>query len=84
MLNLGKKFNWDGPQAFSEVRNFLVHPGQKRKRFAKIRSPLPLAEVWKPGLWYIELVLLNFFGHTGAYAERFKNGQIVGDVGPVP
>jgi len=84
LLNLGKKFNWDGPQAFSEARNFLVHPGQKRKRLAKIKSPLPLAEVWKLGLWYIELILLNFFGHTGVYAERIKNSQIVGDVSPVP
>lgn len=84
LINLGKKFNWDGPQAFSEVRNLLVHPGQKRKRLAKIKSSLPLAEVWKLGLWYIELVLLSFFGHTGVYAERFKNGQIVGDVSPVP
>ena len=84
LFKLGNKFNWNGPQAFSEVRNFLVHPGQKRKRLAKVKAPLPLIEVWKLGLWYIELVLLHLFEHTGVYAERLKDGHRLGDVVPVP
>ena len=84
LLKLGNKFNWDGPQAFSEIRNFLVHPGQIRKRLAKVKLPLPLIEIWKLGLWYIELVLLSLFGHTGVYAERLKNDKLLGDVSPVP
>lgn len=83
LFAIGKNFNnWSGPQAFTEVRNFIVHPGQKRKRLAG--HDLPLAEVWKLGLWYIELVLLHLFRHSGVYAERLKNGRWVGDVSPVP
>jgi len=82
LFALGKNFKWSGPQAFTEVRNFIVHPGQKRKRLAGLK--LPLAEVWKLGLWYIELVLLHLFEHAGVYAERLKNGRWVGDVSTVP
>ncbi len=82
LFSTGQNFTWDGPQAFTEVRNFLVHPGQKRKRLAGLQ--LPLAEVWKLGLWYIELILLHLFGHAGFYAERIKDGQWVGDVSQVP
>jgi len=84
LFTLEKKFNfnWNGPQAFTEIRNLIVHPGQKRKRL--VGHDLPLAEVWKLGLWYIELVLLHLFEHTGVYAERLKNGRWVGDVSTVP
>jgi len=82
LYSMGKNFRWNGPKAFTEVRNFLVHPGQKRKRLAGLE--LPLAEVWKLGLWYIELILLRLFEHTGVYAERLKNGRWVGNVSQVP
>ena len=82
LFALGKNFNWNGPQAFTEIRNLIVHPGQKRKRL--VGHDLPLAEVWKLGLWYIELVLLHLFRHSGFYAERLKDDRWVGDVSTVP
>jgi len=82
LFSMGQNFTWTGPQAFTEIRNFLVHPGQKRKCLAGLE--LPLVEVWKLGLWYIELILLRLFEHTGVYAERLKNGRWEGDVSHVP
>jgi hypothetical protein len=79
---LKKRFGWDGPKAFTEIRNFLVHPGDKRKRLAG--KKLPLAEVWQLGLWYIELVLLYLFGHVGYYADRLRKDAWVGQVDLVP
>jgi len=84
LFALEKKFNfnWNGPQAFTEIRNLIVHPGQKCKRL--VGHDLPLVEVWKLGLWYIELVLLYLFRHSGFYAERLKGGRWKGDVSIVP
>jgi hypothetical protein len=79
---LAKRLNWDGPQAFAEIRNFVVHPGKKQRRLSG--HDLPYIEVWKLGLWYIELVLLHLFGHTGIYADRLKGDRWVGEVTSVP
>lgn len=76
------RFKWDGPKAFTEIRNFLVHPGEKRKRLAG--EKLPLAEVWKLELWYIELALLYLFGHVGYYADRLRKDRWIGQVDLVP
>ena len=79
---LKNRFGWDGPEAFTENRNFLVHPGKKRKRL--FGQKLPLVEIWKLGLWYIELVLLYLFKHEGYYADRLRKDRWVGQVDLVP
>ena len=79
---LKNKSDWNGPKAFTEIRNLLVHPGKRRNRLAG--KELPLAETWKLGLWYIELVLLYIFEHVGYYADRLRKDGWVGQVDLVP
>jgi len=69
----------DGPHAFTEMRNSVVHPSAKEHEGA--REMLP--ETWQLGLWYVELVLLRLFGHCGKYHNRLKKGW-VGEVEEVP
>ncbi len=80
-LQSAKEFNWnDGPQAFVEVRNGLVHPQRRRK----LEGSRAYFEVFQLGKWYLELVLLRTFGLKGKYANRLKIPRSVGDVEPVP
>lgn len=81
LYSLGQNYSWNGPQAITEVRNFLVHPGQPKRLKGKI---LPLSEVWRLSLWYIELIFLRLFNHQGYYYERLKFGRNSGDVIKVP
>jgi hypothetical protein len=75
-------FNWtDGPQAFVEMRNSMVHPPKKD------RNPKPLlaiSDAWRLGQWYLELVLLKLFEFGGKYANRTREHQYVGQVEDVP
>ena len=80
-LRAAKEYNWnDGPQAFVEVRNGLVHP-QKRKKLEGSRAYF---EVFQLGKWYLELILLRMFGLNSKYANRLKMPRSIGDVDPVP
>jgi hypothetical protein len=58
----------DGPHAFTEFRNGIVHP----KRLRKILNAEPSAtfEVCSLGRWYLELVLLALCGYQGKYVNR--------------
>jgi len=78
---VGKGANWvDGPQAFVEVRNQIVHP---RKRH-KMKGARAYYEALQLGKWYLELILLRAFGFNGLYAKRLKIPRYVGDVEAVP
>ncbi len=79
---LGQGFQWNGPQALTEIRNYIIHPGQKRKRLAN--QDLPLAEAWKLALWYIELALLKICNYKGKYANRLRDDRWVGEVEAIP
>ncbi len=79
---LAKEFNWDGPKAISEVRNYIVHPGKENKRLADRK--IPYYEILNLALWYLELALLHLFGHTGVYANRLQLGLYIGVVDLVP
>jgi hypothetical protein len=77
-----KEFNWnDGPQAFVEIRNRLVHPpkkkGQQEKRY-------PDYEAYLLGKWYLDLVILNTCKYQGLYSNRTKIPRCVGGVERVP
>lgn len=58
----------DGPHAFTEFRNGIVHP----KRLKKILDAESGAtfEVCSLGRWYLELVLLALCGYQGKYLNR--------------
>ncbi len=77
LAKLSKELTWDGPKAITEVRNFIIHPGKENKRLAS--RDIPYYEVLNLALWYIELVLLHLFKHTGIYANRLEtDGYMVG------
>jgi len=75
-------FNWtDGPQAFVEMRNSMIHPPKK----AKSQKPvLAINDAWRLGEWYLELVLLKLFDFNGKYANRTRESQYVGQTENVP
>ncbi len=81
LAKLAKELNSsDGPKAITEVRNFIIHPGKKRLA----GHDIPYYEVLNLALWYIELVLLHLFGHTGVYADRLKTDRYIGEISFVP
>lgn len=76
----GKRFKWDGPQAFVEIRNAIVHPPKLRQN----ARAFPIYEGWLLGAWYLELVLLRLFNFQGQYSNRTREVLYVGEVEPVP
>lgn len=72
----------DGPKIFSELRNNLVHP--KDKRVEKHKRGRVMYEGATLGLWYIELLLLCLFDYDGEYANRCERNRHVGQTEPVP
>jgi hypothetical protein len=85
LSSLAKEHNWDGPAAFTEMRNSLVHPRKMQRTKSKLDGErLPITDAWSLGLWYFELALLSLFGHTGVYAERYRLPRSIGEVGNVP
>ena len=69
LARLQKQLNWSGgPHALVELRNDLIHPKNKIGN----TSADVYVEGWDLGQWYVELILLNSFGHKGVYANRLK------------
>ena len=74
-------FNWaDGPQAFVETRNSVVHPP---KRANSPKPPIAIFDAWCLGQ-YPELVLLKLFDFNGKYSNRTREPRWVGQVESVP
>lgn len=82
LTKLAKCFNWNGPKAITEIRNFIVHPEKEGTPISK--QKLPLQDVWRLSLWYLELVLLHLFKHNGVYSNRLTSNKFVGQVENVP
>jgi hypothetical protein len=81
LLAVAPAFNWvDGPQAFVEMRNSMIHPPKK----AKSQKPLAIADAWRLGEWYLELVLLKLFDFNGKHSNRTRESQYVGQTENVP
>ena len=77
---LKRKYQWeDGPRAFIEIRNDLIHPRQK---FGNTLAGSYL-ETWKLGQWYTELILLWLFDYNGKYGNRLTQ-KTTGEVVKVP
>jgi hypothetical protein len=75
-----KELNWsDGPQAFVEIRNLLVHPKSVRQS-----KHLRYYDAYQLGKWYVELAVLSACGYKGVYSNRTKEHRWVGEVEPVP
>jgi hypothetical protein len=58
----------DGPHAFTDLRNGIVHP-KKLKKVLNAESGATF-EVCSLGRWYLELVLLALCGYQGKYVNR--------------
>ena len=72
LLSLRAKYQWhQGPHALVDIRNDLIHPKNRRG----VISPDAYAEARDLGQWYIELMLLQLFDHTGQYLNRLRRGQ---------
>ena len=71
LSRLRGQLNWShGPHALVDMRNDLIHPKNRHGNYIDAYS-----EVWNLGQRYVELILLNLFGHTGQYMNRLKHGQ---------
>lgn len=81
LATIGGK-DWDGPRAFTEIRNDLVHPIRKAGRFVTHR--LPYFEAWNLGQWYIEMVVLRLSHFSGVHSQRTNANRWVGEVHRVP
>jgi hypothetical protein len=76
-----KAFNWqDGPQAFVEIRNRIVHP----PKGARQANGLPYYDAYRLSKWYLELAILSACGYKGVYSNRTRERLWVGEVEPVP
>jgi hypothetical protein len=74
----------DGAQILTEIRNFIAHSGNPKKRQKFLRQPESVRiEAYRLGLWYLELILLSLFDYQSCYSNRLRLGNI-GDVEPVP
>lgn len=78
IIKLGSKW-LDGPHAFTEIRNSLVHPDAKdREKLTEC-----IYDAWRLGLWYLELSLLAVMGYDGTYGNRLRQRRY-GQVEQVP
>ncbi len=76
---LGSKNFRHGPHALVSIRNDLLHS----KTINEFPYPTMQIQARKLGLWFIELLLLHQFGHSGMYFNRIT-GEWIGEEEPVP
>lgn len=73
LTDLAKAYNWDdGPQAFTEIRNALVHSNPEKRKRVFGADVAVRYDAWSLGLWYLELVLLRLFEYEGSYSNRLR------------
>ena len=66
-----KADNWpDAPTAMTAIRNTITHPTRKNREKLGRHAGQVKHEVWRLGLWFLELCLLRLFEHRGVYANR--------------
>jgi hypothetical protein len=70
----------DGPEAFADTRNQIVHP-VKHKR---VKGSRAFYEALQLGKWYLELIILHSARFDGSYACRLNIPIQRGNVEPVP
>lgn len=72
----------DGPYAFTELRNAIVHP-RKRERMPDI-SLSAKVEAVQLGVHYLELALLKLLGYSGEIQNRLHRARWASETEPVP
>ena len=66
----------DGPEAFTRIRNRIVHPPKGGGGAGS--APLDaVIDAGALGLWYLELTLLNLVGYVGPYRNRTVRGAVM-------
>lgn len=81
LKRFAKELNWpDGPQAFVEIRNRIVHPPKRIQQ----KREMPYYDAYRLAKWYLELAVLSACGYTGVYSNRAREHGWVGEVVPVP
>ena len=69
----------NGPEAFTRIRNCIVHPNyKKRKALLDIESKAKL-EALHLGIWYVETILLKYLNYSGMYKNRCKTLKNMSD-----
>lgn len=72
----------DGPHAFTDIRNGLVHPKNRKKIFdAPSEAKIEICDL---GLWYLELLLIAIFDYKGRYSDRRYKCRWAGETQLVP
>ncbi|HET9743057.1 MAG TPA: hypothetical protein VFQ00_09930 [Terriglobales bacterium] len=81
LVKAARKLNWiDGPQAFVEIRNWLVHP----PKISRGTTELPFFDAFRLGKWYLELAILSVCQYRGVYSNRTRGSRWIGQVETVP
>lgn len=62
----------NGPEAFTRIRNCIVHPSRKKRKTLKELENNSKVESLHLGLWYVELILLKHLNFKGEYLNRCK------------
>jgi hypothetical protein len=70
----------DGPEAFTFIRNRLVHPPKP----SAVKEEALHYEAYSLAKWYIELAVLSVCGFRGEYSNRTRAHRWVGQVEKVP
>lgn len=75
LLQYSKKNNFDGPEAFTQIRNSIVHSNaDKRNKLRNIKIETR-QEVLQLGIFYVELSLLYILNYKGKYFNRCLGTQ---------
>lgn len=70
----------DGPEAFTKIRNALVHGQESKRTELKNYSLMAKYQALQLGIWYVELSLLYILGYKGKYRNR-TSGNLWRDTG---
>ncbi len=62
----------NGPEAFTRIRNHIVHPSSKKRKALKEIESKAKTEALHLGIWYVEMILLRLFEFKGNYINRCK------------
>ena len=74
----------DGPGAFTQVRNAIIHSDSKKRAKLSSLGSVGKLQAKQLGLQYLELSLLATLGYSGPYADRTKRTGRVGEEATVP
>ena len=76
----------DGPSVVISTRNKIAHGARTLAEKALLRNVMVMYEASQLGLWYMEHVLLGWFGYSGRYRSRIvlSGWENEGDVFPLP